>query len=166
MLVSSGVTDAAKGTPFGPQLHTVTTYRKTFQALSYERLQNALADLFGLQISQGGLMHMLRRAQGSFVSDRDGAIVALRRATVVGSDETGVRIECRKAFKWVFCRDEAVVHRAAPTRGAIVVKALMDGHRPKLWCSDRYSAQQGHTDAHPTCLAHLDRDVTYAEQAS
>ncbi len=41
----------------------------------------------------------------------------------------------------------------------------MDGHRPKVWCSDRYSAQQGHADAHQTCLAHLARDVAYAEEA-
>jgi transposase len=42
----------------------------------------------------------------------------------------------------------------------------MDGHRPEVWCSDRYSAQQGHADAHQTCLAHLARDVAYADEAS
>ena len=31
-----------RGTPFGPRLHAVATYLKTFQALSYERLQAAL----------------------------------------------------------------------------------------------------------------------------
>ena len=49
----------------GRALHAVATYLKTFQALSYERLQGAFAELFGLTISQGGLMNMLRRAQGS-----------------------------------------------------------------------------------------------------
>ena len=42
----------------------------------------------------------------------------------------------------------------------------MEGHRPEVWCSDRYSAQQGHADAHQTCLAHLARDVAYADEAS
>jgi transposase len=42
----------------------------------------------------------------------------------------------------------------------------MDGHRPEVWCSDRYSAQQGHADAHQTCLAHLSRGVAYADEAS
>ena len=36
---------------------------KTFQALSYERLEGAMTDLFGLTVSQGGLMNMLRRAE-------------------------------------------------------------------------------------------------------
>jgi transposase len=41
----------------------------------------------------------------------------------------------------------------------------MDRHRPKVWCSDRYAAQQGHGEAHQTCLGHLARDVAYAEEA-
>src|SRR6478752_3658667 len=40
------VAPAAHGTPFGPRLHAVATYLKTFQALSYERLQGAFAELF------------------------------------------------------------------------------------------------------------------------
>jgi transposase len=160
------VPDAAKGTPFGPRLHAVATYLKTFQALSYERLQAALADLFALTLSQGGLMNMLRRAQGRFAEGRAKAVAALRQAAVVASDETGVRIEGSNAYHWVFRCAEAVVHHASPTRGAIVVRTVMDGHRPEVWCSDRYSAQQGHADAHQTCLAHLSRDVASADEIS
>ena len=164
--VAAAVPDAAKGTPFGPRVHAMATYLKTFQALSYERLQSAFADLFGLTVSQGGLMNLLRRAQGAFAAERDRAIAALRRARVIASDETGVRIEGSNAYHWVFRCSEAVVHHASPTRGAIVVRTVMDGHRPEVWCSDRYSAQQGHADAHQTCLAHLSRDVAYADEAS
>ncbi len=81
-------------------------------------------------------------------------------------DETGVRIEGSNAYQWVFGSADAVVHRAAPTRGAVVVRETMDGHRPEVWCSDRYSAQQGHGEDHQACLAHLARDVAYAEEAS
>ncbi len=87
-------------------------------------------------------MNMLRRAQGGFMAERDNAIMALRRTKVVACDETGVRIEGSNSYHWVFRCPEAVVHRSAPTRGAIVVPTLMDGHRPDVWCSDRYAAQQ------------------------
>src|SRR3954467_9402458 len=100
--VVAPVPEAARGTPFGPRLHAVATYLKTFQALSYERLQGALSDLFGLHLSQGGLMNLLRRAQGRFLTGRDEAVPALRRADVVASDETGVRIEGANAYHWVF----------------------------------------------------------------
>src|SRR4051795_4502128 len=158
--------EAARGTPFGPRLHAVATYLKTFQALSYERLQSALCDLFGLHLSQGGLMNLLRRAHGRFQASRDEAVAALRRAKIVASDETGVRIEGANAYHWVFRSPDAVVHQAAPTRAASVVRDMMEGHRPALWLSDRYSAQQGHAAAHQTCLAHLARDVAYAVEAS
>src|SRR5215212_3277567 len=154
------------GTPFGPRLHAMATYLKTYQALSYERLQAALADLFGLRLSQGGLMNLLRRAQGRFTEGRSRAVAALRQAEVVASDETGVRIEGSNAYHWVFRSPQAVVHQAALTRGASVVRAMMDGHRPAVWLSDRYTAQQGHGAAHQTCLAHLARDIAYAVEVS
>ena len=164
--VAAPVPEEAKGTPFGPRLHAVATYLKTFQALSYERLQAALSDLFGLTLSQGGLMNLLQRAQGRFRPGRDVAVSALRSASVVASDETGVRIEGSNAYHWVFRSAEAVVHTASPTRGAVVVREMMDGHRPAVWISDRYTAQQGHAAAHQTCLAHLSRDVAYAVENS
>lgn len=164
--VVAPVPEAARGTPFGPRLHAVATYLKTFQALSYERLQAALSDLFGLTLSQGGLMNLLRRAQGCFRPGREIAVSALRRAAVVASDETGVRIEGSNAFQWVFHAADAVVHTASPTRGAIVVREMMDGHRPAVWISDRYTAQQVHAAEHQTCLAHLARDVAYVVEVS
>src|SRR5829696_4563389 len=142
------VPEAARGTPFGPRLHAVATYLKTFQALSYERLQGALSDLFGLHLSQGGLMNLLRRAQGRFEGGQRSAISALRQAEIVASDETGVRIEGANAYHWVFRSPEAVVHHAA------------------VWLSDRYAAQQGHGVAHQTGLGHLPRDIAYAVEAS
>jgi transposase len=157
---------AATGTPFGPRLHALAIYLKTYQSLSYERLQATLADLFGLPISQGGLMNMLRRAQGCFQAGREDAVAALRQAKTVASDETGVRIEGSTGYHWVFRCTAAVVHHAAPTRAASVVRAMMDGHKPEVWLSDRYSAQQGHGLAQQTCLAHLARDVAYALEAS
>jgi len=111
-------------------------------------------------------MNLLRRAQGRFQAGREAAVAALRRAAVVASDETGVRIEGCSGYHWVFRCQDAVVHQAAPTRAASVVRAMMDGHRPAVWLSDRYAAQQGHGLAQQTCLAHLARDVAYALEAS
>ena len=42
----------------------------------------------------------------------------------------------------------------------------MGEHRPKIWLSDGYWAQQKHGLHHQTCLAHLARDVAYGVDAS
>ena len=110
--------------------------------------------------------NLLRRAQDRFHPGRDAAIATLRRAEVVACDETGVRIEGSNAYHWLFHSAAAVVHTASPTRGAVVVREMMDGHRPAVWISDRYTAQQGHADEHQTCLAHLARDVAYVVEVS
>ena len=50
--------DAAQGTSFGPGIHALAIYLKSFQAVSYQRLEQMFADVFGLAVSQGALMNM------------------------------------------------------------------------------------------------------------
>lgn len=156
----------AKGTPFGPRIHALAIYMKTRHALSYERLQRLFLDLFGLTLSQGALMNMFSRTASAFEDKRNQALTVLRNAEFVASDETGMRIEGVNGFHWVFRCEEAVVHAADFTRSAEVVRKTMDGARPKVWTSDRYSAQQRHAESQQTCLAHLARDVAYGVEAS
>ena len=56
MRVAAALPDAAKGTPSGARIHAIATYLKTYQALSYERLQRAFADLFGVRVVPHGVV--------------------------------------------------------------------------------------------------------------
>ena len=51
------------------------------------------------------------------------------------------------------------------SRAACVVTEMMAGHRPSIWVSDLYGAQQGHADLWQVCLAHQLRDCKYAIEA-
>ena len=161
---SAPVPQAAQGTPFGRRIHALALYLKSNQLFSYQRLQGVFADLFGLDISQGALMNMFKRAAPIFAARRDDALVALRGAQVVACDETGMRIEGCNGYQWVFCASDAVVHTAGFSRAAQVVRDTMAGHQPDVWISDRYTGQQGHGLRHQTCLAHLDRKARFVEQ--
>jgi transposase len=155
---------AAQGTPFGNRIHALALYLKSNQLFSYQRLQGAFADLFGLKLSQGALMNIFKRTAPIFAAGRDRALAVLRRADVVACDETGARIEGCNAYHWVFCSPQAVVHTAEFTRAAQVVRDTMAGHQPEVWISDRYTAQQGHGRLHQTCLAHLDRKACFVAE--
>ena len=157
--------EAAKGSPFGPSISAAAFYLKHIQHLSYERLEAAFHDLFGLKISQGGLGKLLARGAKVFEAAKAGLLTRLRRAKAVASDETGVRIEGVNAHQWVFRAEDVVFHEMAFSRGAQVVRDVMEGHRPAYWLSDRYSAQQGHGLNHQTCLAHLARDAAWVMEA-
>jgi transposase len=164
MTTDAPVPAAAKGTPFGPRIHALAIYLKTFQALSYERLQAVFLDLYGLVVSQGAIMNMFRRTRPSFQTQADKAVAALRVADVVASDETGVRIEGTNSQHWVFVCETAVVHQPDYTRAGSVIRDMMDGHQPTVWISDRYSAQQNNGLYQQTCLAHLVREVKFAHE--
>ena len=136
-------------------------YLKHLQHVGYQRLERLFADVFGLAISQGALCNLLQRGGARFEAAKADLLARLRQAQAVASDETGVRVEGAGAQHWVFRSPDVVVHEVAFSRGAGVVRDVMGGHRPAYWTSDRYSAQQGHGQAHQTCLAHLARDAAW-----
>jgi transposase len=158
------------GSPFGPNIQALALYLKHVQHVSYQRLQAMFADVFGLTISQGALGNMFGRTQAAFDAKKAAILGRLRQADAVASDETGVRIEGVNAQHWVFRAQDRegriVLHEAAFSRAAQVVRDVMGGHRPAFWTSDRYSAQQGHGERHQTCLAHLARDIAFALEVS
>ena len=164
--VKGDLPSAASGSPFGPRLHALVLYLKTFQAISFVRLAGMLDEVFGVRVSQGALANMLKRSHQPFEAAKQEIITNLRQADMVASDETGIRIEGLNGYHWVFLSDKAIVHEAQLSRAAQVVRDVMGEHRPKIWLSDGYSAQQKHGHHHQTCLAHLARDVAYGVDAS
>ena len=150
---------AAIGSPFGPNIQTLALYMKHFQHVSYQRLERLFDHVFGLKISQGALGNIFARGRPAFAARKADILARLRQAEAVASDETGVRIEGINAYHWVFRSPDVVVHEAAFSRGAQIVRDIMGGHRPRFWTSDRYAAQQNHAERQQTCLAHLARDI-------
>ncbi len=142
------------GTPFSVGIVALAMYLRFVLAISYQRLSRLLGELFGLTISEGALDAAFRRGKPHFDADVAAILARLRRARVVCSDETSVRIDGRTCWNWVFQNDEVVIHVIRRSRGAGVVAEVLGGHRPALWVSDLYSAQLGHAEDWQICLAH------------
>ena len=134
------------GTPFSPDIVALAMYLRVVHAVSYRRLSRLMRELFGLAISEGALDGAFRRGKPQFDADVAGILARLRRARVIYSDETSVRVNGRTHWNWVFRNDDVVIHVVRPSRGAGVVAEVMGEHRPAIWVSDLYSAQQGHAD--------------------
>ncbi len=153
------------GTPFSVGIVALAMYLRFVHAISYQRLSRLLGELFGLTISEAALDAAFRRGKALFDADVASILARLRRARVVCSDETSVPIDGRTCWNWVFQNDEVVIHVIRRSRSAGVVAEGLDGHRPALWVSDLYGAQQGHAEEWQICLAHQLRDCTYAIEA-
>lgn len=153
------------GTPFSLNIVALAMYLRFVHAVSYRRLSRLLLELFDLAISEGALDAAFRRGKPQFDADVAAILARLRRARVIYSDETGVRVRGCGEWNWVFQNADVVIHVVRSSRGAIVVSEVLGGHRPALWVSDLYSAQQGHADGWQVCLAHQLRDCQYAVDA-
>ena len=154
-----------EGSPFSLNILALAIYLRFTHAISYQRLTRLFLHLFALQISEGALDAMFRRAKPCFDNEVAAILARLRRSRIVCSDETSVRIDGRTHWNWVFQNDQVVIHVIRNSRAASVVTEVMAGHRPSIWVSDLYGAQQGHADLWQVCLAHQLRDCKYAIEA-
>lgn len=154
-----------QGSPFSINIVALALYLRFTHAISYRRLSRLMLELFGLAISEGALDAAFQRAKPRLDAEVGAILARLRRARVVCSDETSVRVDGRTCWNWVFQNNAVVIHVIRHSRGAGVVTEVMAGHRPALWVSDLYSAQQGHAADWQICLAHQLRDCQFAIEA-
>ncbi len=152
----------APGSPFGRSIEAMAVYLHYTQAIGLERLCCLFGELFGLTISEGALCNILARAQAPLEAAAAAIAAAVVASDVVASDETSVRVIKRTQWEWVFVTACHVLHVIRPSRGAGVVRALFGERRPRVWTSDSYGAQRGHSEFWQMCLAHLLRDTQFA----
>ncbi len=151
---------------FGPRLEAVGHYLHLAHPLSYVRVQDILHDLFGLDISLGALVNAVRRARNTFSAAAQTILDDVRASGVIGSDETGARLDGQNAWLWVVQTDDSAYYTIAPTRGAVVLDRLMGKALPTVWVSDLAKAQLKQPSVlRQICLAHQTRDLQYALDA-
>ncbi len=150
------------GSPFGKSIEAIAVYLHYAQAIGLERLRCLFAEMFGLSISEGALCNLLARAQAPLEAAASVIAAAVTASDVVASDETSVRVMKKTQWEWVFVTALCVLHIIRPSRGAGVVRALFGEHRPRVWISDSFGAQRGHSESWQMCLAHLLRDTQFA----
>jgi transposase len=154
------------GSPFGSSIASLVTYLRYSHAISYGRLSQLMSELYGLSLSEGAIANLLQRVQTQLETPVAKIGERLRRARLVGSDETGARVNGKTQWEWVFQNDQVCLHVIRPTRGKTVIDSVMAGHQPQIWVSDLFSAQAAHPALDwQVCLAHQLRDCQYAMDA-
>jgi transposase len=134
----------APGSPFGERIAAIVTSLRYSHAISYQRLQQVLADLFSVEISEGGIANLLGRVKEQLAKRRDEILSVVRQARWLGSDETSARVDGRNQWEWVFQNQQVCLHVIRPSRGAKVMREVLGSHQPEVWVSDLYSAQKTH----------------------
>jgi transposase len=145
---------------FGARLEGTVVYYRQEQHMSYIRTQSALLDLYGVEISQGGIDQIMQRGGKSALKQSGSIQTKIQGSAVVHSDETGCRVDGQNWWQWVFCSANAVFHVIRSNRSVDVIKDVMAGHEVDVWVSDCYLAQmKSPARERQLCMAHQLRNL-------
>lgn len=145
---------------FGPRLEATVTYLQHQQHLSYERTQAMMTDVIGVPLSEGGQACIVERAGMAAQAVADTVQAEARQSAVVGSDETGARVDGRTWWEWVFVTATAVLHVIRPSRAMDVIADVMGSTRAGTWVCDCWKPQlNAPADRFQLCLAHQIRNL-------
>ncbi|MGC9319044.1 MAG: IS66 family transposase, partial [Armatimonadota bacterium] len=151
---------------FGPRIEALVAYLYNVQHISYERLQQLMAQLFGLQISQGAIANIVRRLAENLQPRAERIRRSIRASPVIGCDETGARVDGNNHWHWVFETPRASYHLIADSRGSRVIHDVLGDVKPQVWVSDCFSAQmKAPAQRQQLCMAHQLRDLQYGIEA-
>jgi transposase len=144
---------------FGPRVEALLGYLHYGHHLSHERLVVVCESVFGLRISEGAIAAALARLAIRAEPEMAAIREAVRASPAINSDETGVRVDGRNWWHWVFQVPTASYHVIAPSRGADVVMGFLGDARPEVWGSDAFPTQfAAPASQHQLCLSHQIRD--------
>jgi len=110
---------------FGCRLTSLVTYLHEMHHISYTRLQAVLRILFGLSISVGGLVNLVKQTGRKLRPVAEEILEEIRHSQVIGSDETGARVDGKNQWQWVFVTEKGTYHVIAPSRGSEVIDGVL-----------------------------------------
>ena len=87
---------------YGKNIETIIGYLSVRQYLPFKRLQEMLNDIFTVQISEGGLHCLLKRLASKGVDAYEMIRQNVLNSGVIGTDETGVKINGKKHWFWTW----------------------------------------------------------------
>src|SRR6266487_4533854 len=110
----------------------------------------------GLKVSAGGVVQALARAARRAAPTYAALVDGVKASPVVAPDETGWRVQGRRAWLWAFAGQGVVTHRIACGRGFDDAAAVLGADYAGVLERDGWAPYRRFIKAaHQTCLAHL-----------
>jgi len=148
---------------YGPNVEALVGYLHTRQYLPYGRMQEFLKDVMGLPVSTGGINNILQRLAKKATPFYDNIKERVQQATCIGTDETGLNIDSKKHWMWVWQNNKLTYLLSSDSRGFKTIEEAFENGLPNTaLVHDRWACHfQTDAKAHQICTAHLLRDLNY-----
>lgn len=151
---------------YGPQIEGLIGYFHARQYLPFARMREMFNDVFNIDISEGGIHRLLNRFADKTTSVYDSIGQRVSQSLVVGTDETGVKVNGNRHWMWTW-QTPGLTYIAHSDNRA---KTTIDTHFPEGFpkatlLHDAWRAQSATlAKHHQTCIAHLLRHLNYLNE--
>jgi len=152
---------------YGPQIRALINYFSVRQFIPYQRMQELFRDCFNLKISQGTFYNALERTVKNTNGIFETIKAYLQQAKWLGSDETGIYVNGKNWFNWVWQNKNATYIKATPTKRKDHIREFFyHGFPQAILSSDQYAAQLSTpAKGHQICYPHLYRRIVFLQDA-
>lgn len=144
----------AAGTHLGPRALGLAAALNKDLKLSMRKSCRILQEMFGIELSPGGLAQALERVATSLKGAYDENLENLRQSQVIHTDETGWWVGGPGYTLWVFTNQETTYYRVVEHRDRATAKAILSDDFQGVLVSDCLSIYDGLDGVQQKCYAH------------
>ena len=144
---------------FGVSVQSEVSMLREECRLPFRVIQRYLKWRFGLRLSVGGLVDLVRGAAERGQEEYTRLRQEIRASPVVYGDETGWRQDGRNGYLWSFSTPKVRYFLHRPGRSKRVVEEVLGDEFEGVLVSDFYGAYNVYQGPHQRCWTHLLRDI-------
>lgn len=152
---------------YSESIQALITYLSIYQLIPSNRIKSYFKDVLNISISEGTIFNiiesMAKKARPTYEIIKG----KIAESKVVGGDETGIKINSKKAWLWVFQNPNYTFIKPSFSRSyQNIIEPFSNGFPKSVYVSDSFGAQlKTVTKAKQLCLAHLMRELKNFEEA-
>ncbi len=152
---------------YGASVEAFVCYYSVYQYIPFARLRNLFMQTFCLPLSQGTIGNILEQSAKKCEGVYQAIKAQIAESEVVGSDETGAKVNGAKWWFWVWQNILNTFIIASNNRGFQTVQSVwQDSLKNTILVTDRWAAQlKAHTKGNQLCLPHLQRNIIFLEES-
>lgn len=153
---------------YGSNIESLIGYFHTRQYIPFKRMQEIFRDIFQLTVSEGGIHYLLNKLVEKSRPAYEMIKIRLLKSKekVIGTDETGTKINGKKQWAWTWQNEEATFITVSDNRGGkTITDTFKEGFPESVLVHDCWKSHFN-TGAlsHQLCIAHLLRELQYFEE--
>ena len=152
---------------YGSSVEGLVSYLSVAQYIPFGRIQTLFAQVFSLPLSQGTVGNILERTALKCQGVYEQIKTQIAKSQVVGSDETGAKVNGDKWWIWVWQTISCTFLVASKSRGADTIGLIWADKLANLTLiTDRWGAQlKAVLRGRQICLAHLLRNIIFIDES-